>query len=62
MGKQGDGLKANGMVSSSTTNYLDNFNSKKKKSLVAKKISLPVTKKFVCVLYKKEMRIGVSTL
>lgn len=43
MGKQGDGLKANGMVSKSTTNDLDNFNSKKKQSLVAKKIALPVS-------------------
>jgi len=43
MGKQGDGLKANGMVSNSTANDLDNFNSKKKQSLVAKKIALPVS-------------------
>ena len=51
MGKQGDGLKANGMVSKSTTNDLDNFNSKKKQSLVSKKIALPVNEKYVCVLF-----------
>ena len=43
MGKQGGRLKANGMVSKSTANDLDNFNSKKKQSLVAKKIALPVS-------------------
>lgn len=43
MGKQGHGLKADGMVSQPTANDLDNFNSKKKQSLVAKKIALPVS-------------------
>ena len=51
MGKQGDGLKSNGMVSKSTANDLDNFNSKKKQSLVAKKIALPVREKYACVLF-----------
>ena len=37
MGKQGDGLKVNGMVSKSTTNDLDNFNSKKKNEIVARR-------------------------
>ena len=62
MGKQGGGLKSNGMVSKSTANDLDNFNSKKKKSVVAKKIALPVSEKYAYVLYNKEMRIEVSTL
>ena len=43
MVKQGDGLKSNGMVSNSTGNDFDNFNLKKKKPLVAKKIALPVS-------------------
>ena len=51
MGKQGGGLKANGMVSNSTANDLDNFNSKKKQSLVAKKIALPVSENYACVLF-----------
>ena len=51
MGKQGDGLKSNGMVSKSTANDLDNYNSKKKKSLVAKKIALPVSEKYSFVLF-----------
>ena len=36
MVKEGGGLKANDMVSNSTANELDNFNSKKSQSLVAK--------------------------
>nr|ABR17457.1 unknown [Picea sitchensis] len=44
MGKQGDRLKTNAMVSQSTANDLDNLNSKKNQSLVAKKIALPVSK------------------
>ena len=51
MGKQGGGLKANDMVSKSTANDLDNFNSKKKQSLVAKKITLPVSEKYAYVLF-----------
>ena len=39
------------MVSKSTANDLDNFNSKKKQSLVAKKIVLPVSAKYVCVIF-----------
>ena len=39
------------MVSNSTANDLDNFNSKKKQSLVAKKISLPDSEKYSCVLF-----------
>lgn len=44
MGERGDRLKANGMVSKSSANDLDSLNSKKKQSLVAKKISSPVSK------------------
>lgn len=44
MGKQGDRLKADGAVSKSTANDLDNLNSKKNQSLAAKKIALPVGK------------------
>ena len=51
MGNEGDGLKFNGMVSKSTTNDLDNFNSKKKQSLFAKNISLPISEKSSCILF-----------
>ena len=34
-----------------TANYLDNFNSKKKHSLVAKKIALPVSEKYSYVIF-----------
>ena len=51
MGKQGDGLKSNGMVSKSIENDSDNFNSKKKNSLVENKIALSVNEKYACVLF-----------
>ena len=51
MGKQGGGLKANDMISKSTANGLDNFNSKKKQSLVAKKIALLISEKCSCVIF-----------
>ena len=51
MGKQGGGLKSNGIVSKSTANDLYNYNSKKKHSLVAKKIALHVSEKYACALF-----------
>ena len=51
MGKQGDVLKSNGMVSKSTANDLDNLNSNKKQSLVSKKIALHVSEKSSRVLF-----------
>lgn len=44
MGEQGDRLKANGMVSKSSSNDLDGLNSKKKQAVVAKKTPSPVSK------------------